>query len=38
MVGDVFLLKDRAKAVSLLAIMQGSGFACEPLFEAFIAK
>jgi MFS family permease len=38
MVGDVFLLKDRAKAVSLLVIMQGSGFACGPLFGAFIVE
>jgi MFS family permease len=35
-VGDVFFLKDRSKAVSLLVIMQGSGFAAGPLIGAFI--
>lgn len=38
MVGDVFWLKDRSKAVSLLVIMQGSGFACGPLIGAFIVE
>lgn len=37
-VGDVFFLKDRSKAVSLLVIMQGSGFACGPLIGAFIVE
>ena len=35
-VGDVFFLKDRSKAVSLLVIMQGGGFAAGPLIGAFI--
>jgi MFS family permease len=38
MVGDVFHLKDRSKAISLLVIMQGSGFTCGPLFGAFIVE
>jgi MFS family permease len=37
-VGDVFYLKDRAKAVSVLVIMQGSGFAAGPLIGAFIVE
>lgn len=37
-VGDVFFLKDRAKAVSVLVIMQGSGFAAGPLIGAFIVE
>ncbi|MCJ1301128.1 hypothetical protein MMC08_003927 [Hypocenomyce scalaris] len=38
MVGDVFFFKDRSKAVSLLVIMQGSGFAFGPLCGAFIVE
>ncbi len=37
-VADVFWLKDRSKAVSLLVIMQASGFACGPLIGAFIVE
>lgn len=38
MVGDVFFLKDRSKAVSLLVIFQASGFAFGPLAGAFIVR
>ena len=35
-VGDVFLLKDRAKAVTCIVVFQGAGYALGPLFGAYI--
>ena len=34
--GDVFLLKDRAKAVTCIVVFQGAGYALGPLFGAYI--
>lgn len=36
MIGDVFHLKDRAKAMTFIVIMQGSGFPGGPLIGSFI--
>lgn len=38
MVGDVFYLKDRAKAMSWIGILQASGFAGGPLVGSFIIQ
>ncbi|KAJ9602622.1 hypothetical protein H2200_012815 [Cladophialophora chaetospira] len=35
-IGDVFFLKDRAKAVTVLIICQGSGFTLGPLIGAYV--
>lgn len=35
-IGDVFFLKDRAKAVTVLIICQGAGFTLGPLIGAYI--
>ena len=37
-IGDVFFLKDRAKAVTVLIICQGSGFTLGPLIGAYIYR
>ena len=34
--GDVFLLKDRGKAVTCIVVFQGAGYALGPLFGAYI--
>lgn len=38
LVGDVFFLKDRAKAMTWVGILQGSGFAGGPLIGSFIIQ
>ena len=37
-IGDVFFMKDRAKAVTVLIICQGSGFTLGPLIGAYIYR